>query len=330
MVKQPVVRYFAALLLIAAVILAGAGARAEKVEVDAKIKSYKKVSGVSGNLGSIGSDTMVNLVTLWREAFVKLYPGANITVEGKGSATAPPALVAGTAQIGPMSRTMKDEESAPFEAKYGFKPTAIGVALDALSVFVSKDNPLDTITLAQLDGVFSKTRKSGYATDVTTWGQLGLTGDWANKPISLYGRNSASGTYGFFKEHVLAKGDYKDTVKEQPGSAAVVQGVTEDKAGIGYSGLGYVTSGVKALTLTAKEGEKAYAGTYANVLSKKYPLSRLLYVYVVKAPGKPLDPVVLEFLKFALSKEGQEIAIKDGYLPLTPAMTAAELKKLNQ
>jgi phosphate transport system substrate-binding protein len=293
---------------------------AEDVKVDAKIPAYTKAQGVSGNLNSIGSDTLNNLMTLWAEGFRKHYPNVNIQIEGKGSSTAPPALIEGTAQLGPMSRPMKKQEIEAFEAKFGYKPTAIGVALDSLAVYVHKDSPLKELSLPQVDAIFSKTRKGGAAQDITTWGQLGLTGSLASMPISLYGRNSASGTYGFFKEHALYKGDYKDTVKEQPGSASVVLGVTEDKAGMGYSGIGYKTSGVKALALANKDGEKAYEPTYENVLENKYPLGRLLYVYVAKEPNKPLPPVIKEFLTYVLSKEGQEVVVKDGYLPLTAAV----------
>lgn len=299
---------------------------AEQIQVDAKLPSYQKVEGVAGTLSSVGSDTLNNMMTFWAEGFRKLYPNVNVQIEGKGSSTAPPALIEGTSQLGPMSRKMKKKEEEAFEAKYGFKPTTIGVALDALAVFTNKDNPVKELSMTQVDSIFSKTQKRG-GPNVTTWGQLGLTGDWANKPISLYGRNSASGTYGFFKEHTLKKGDYKDTVKEQPGNASVVLGVTEDKAGVGYSGMGYVTSGVKALALSNKDGEKAYAANYANVLSGDYPLGRFLYVNVVKEPNKPLPTLQKEFLKFVLSRQGQEIVVKDGFLPL-PATAAAKMLEM--
>jgi phosphate transport system substrate-binding protein len=270
---------------------------------------------------------MNNLMALWGETFQKMYPNVKIQIEGKGSTTAPPALIAGSAQFGPMSRAMKATEIDQFEQKYGYKPLQIRTCFDALAVYVSKDNPLDKLTLEQVDAIFSKTRKrAGKA--VTTWGQLGLTGDWANRPLSLYGRNSASGTYGFFKEHSLLNGDYKDTVKEQPGSASVVQGVTEDRFGIGYSGIGYRTSGVKPLALAEKDGGYYSNGSYEDVVSGKYPLNRYLYVYVNRAPGKPLDPMVKEFLKLVLSKEGQEVVLKDGYLPLHADAVKQELAKL--
>jgi phosphate transport system substrate-binding protein len=309
-----------------ALIVATTGiASAEALKVDKGLKKYQAVGGVSGNLNSIGSDTLNNLMTMWAEGFRKKYPNVNIQIEGKGSSTAPPALTAGTAQLGPMSREMKSSEIDAFEKKYGYKPTKIAVAIDTIAIFVNKDNPLKSVSLEKVDAIFSKNRKRGFASSITTWGQLGVTGKMAGQPISLYGRNSASGTYGFFKEHALSKGDYKDTVKEQPGSASVVQGITKDKNGIGYSGIGYKTSGVKTLALSEKEGQPAFEANYQNALSNKYPLSRFLYVYVAKKPGKPLPKLVEEFLKFVVSKEGQEIVVKDGYLPLTAKMTAKSL-----
>ncbi len=294
----------------------------------ADAQPYQKVAGVAGNLNSIGSDTLNNLMTFWAEAFGKLYPNVKIQIEGKGSATAPPALAEGTAQLGPMSRKMKPEEEEAFEKKHGFKPTRIDVALDCLAVYVHKDCPIEGLTLAQLDSVFSKTRKSGFA-DVTTWGELGLTGSWAQLPISLYGRNSASGTYAYFKEHVLLKGDYKDTVKEQPGSAAVVNGVAKDRAGIGYSGIGYKTSEVRAVPLAKTPDDPLAEPSFENALKGTYPLGRTLYIYVAKGPGEPLSPMVKEFLRFVLSQEGQEIVVKDGYGALPVKLLAKQLELLN-
>jgi phosphate transport system substrate-binding protein len=267
-------------------------------------------------------------MTLWAETFRRSYPNVKIQVEGKGSSTAPPALIAGTSQFGPMSRPMREAEIDQFEQKYGYKPTGLRTSYDGLAVYVNKDNPIKELTLAQVEAVFSKSRKRGYKENITTWGQLGLTGDWSNRPISLYGRNSASGTYGFFKEHALKNGDYKDTVKEQPGSASVVQGVTEDRFGIGYSGIGYKTSGVKSLALAEAPGQPFIEGNYENVKSGKYPLARFLYLYINKAPGKPLDPLVGEFVKLIFSKEGQETVVKDGYDPIPADIAKQELTKI--
>lgn len=299
------------------------------VRIDPAVPGYQKASGVSGNISSIGSDTMNNLMTLWAESFRKLYPNVKVQVEGKGSSTAPPALIAGTAQFGPMSRQMRSTEIDQFQRKYGYKPTEIRTSYDALAVYVHRDNPIKQLTLAQLEAVFGKSRRRGHRQNVATWGQLGLTGDWANRPIALYGRNSASGTYGFFKEHVLKNGDFKDTVKEQPGSASVVQGVTEDRYAIGYSGIGYRTSSVRAVPLSDGPTGPFYEGKYEEVTAGKYPLSRFLYIYVNQAPGKPMPPLTLEFVKLILSKEGQEVVVKDGYMPLTAAQVQEERTKLH-
>ncbi len=308
--------------------LCGSGAlSAQAVKVDAAIPGYSKTSGVSGSVSSVGSDTLNNLMTLWAEGYKRQYPNIRIQIEGKGSSTAPPALIQGTAQLGPMSRVMKAEEIDAFEKKYGYKPTAIRVAVDGIGVFVNKDNPVQCLTIQQVDAIFSKGRACG-GKPINNWGQAGVqAGGWANQPISLYGRNSASGTYGFFKEHALCKGDYRDTVKEQPGSASVVQGITEDKSAIGYSGIGYKTSGVRAVPLAAKGGQ-CIDDSAENVISGKYPLARFLYVYVNKAPNKGLEPLVREYLKYVLSQEGQTVVVKDGYIPLPVKIVQEELAKL--
>ncbi|MBI4269566.1 MAG: phosphate ABC transporter substrate-binding protein [Candidatus Rokubacteria bacterium] len=310
------------------VLLAAGGWAVAEVKVDPALRPYGAVSGVSGNISSVGSDTLNNLMTLWAESFNKFYPNAKIQIEGKGSSTAPPALIAGAAQLGPMSRAMKGTEIDKFEKKFGYKPTPIRTSVDALAVFVNKDNPIRCMTLAQVDAVFSKSRRQGAKDDITTWGQLGLTGDWASKPISLYGRNSASGTYGFFKEHVLKNGDYKDVVKEQPGSAAVVQGVTVDRGAVGYSGIGYATAGVRAVPIAGKQGGKCVEATADNAYSGDYALARFLYVYVNRAPSKPLDPLTREFMKLVLSKDGQEVVVKDGYFPIPASVAKEELTKI--
>ena len=310
--------------------LAPHSASSEAVEVDPSIPPYQVVSGVAGNLNSIGSDTLNNLMTLWAETFRTKYPNVRIQIEGKGSSTAPAALIDGTAQLGPMSREMKPTEIDAFEKKFGYKPTPYRVAVDALAVYVNKDNPLDKLSLQQVDALFSKTRSCGAPTAIEQWSQLGLSGMYAERRASLYGRNSASGTYGYFKEHALCGGDFRDDVKEQPGSASVVQGVTEDAFGVGYSGIGYKTSSVKALDLAPKDGAPYAKAEPADVYAGKYPLARFLMVYVNQAPGRPLDPLVREFLRMVLSKDGQEVVVKDGYLPLTKVIFQQEHDKLEK
>lgn len=296
--------------------------------VDANLPGYQAASGVSGNFSSVGSDTLINLMTLWAEEFKRFYPNVNIQIQGAGSSTAPPALTEGTANFGPMSRPMKDQEIQAFEQKYGYKPTAVGVAIDALAVFVNKDNPIESLTIPQVDAIFSATRKCGHPADIARWGDLGLSGDWASRPIQLYGRNSVSGTYGYFKEHALCKGDYRNTVNEQPGSASVVQSIGTSLDAIGYSGIGYLTSGVRPLPLSSAEGAPVYEPTMDNAISGTYPLARMLLVYVNKAPNQPLPPMEMEFLKMVLSKSGQAVVEKDGYVPLPAVVAQRELEKL--
>ena len=316
------------LRLLAAFVLAGASMQVSAAEVDSDLPTYERVSGISGNLSSVGSDTLANLMTLWTESFKGNYPNVNIQVQAAGSSTAPPALTEGTSNFGPMSRKMKDKEIEMFEARYGYKPTGIRVALDALAVYVHKDNPIESMTIPQVDAVFSVTRRCGAAEDLSTWGQLGLSGSWSARPIQLYGRNSVSGTYGYFKKVALCSGDFKNSVNEQPGSASVVQAAASSLNGVGYSGIGYITSGVRAVPLAEDEEMDAVEATAENALSGDYPLARYLYVYINKKPDTPLPPMTREFLKLVLSQEGQEIVLKDGYIPLSSRVVSRELAKV--
>jgi len=299
-----------------------------QAEASGELPEYERVSGVSGTLSSIGSDTLANLMTLWTEEFKRQYPNVTIQVQAAGSSTAPPALTEGTASFGPMSRAMKDKEIEAFEKRHGYKPTAVRVAIDALAVYVHKDNPIESLTIPEVDAMFSVTRRCGADAEISRWGGLGLTGSWASRPIQLYGRNSVSGTYGYFKETALCSGDFKNTVNEQPGSASVVQAVSTSLNGVGYSGIGYVTSGVKAVPLAQYADAPAVEATPDNAVSGEYPLARYLYIYVNKRPGTPLQPLEREFLKMVLSKSGQEVVGKDGYVPMTPRLVSRELRKL--
>ena len=296
--------------------------------VDQDLPEYKAISGVSGNVNSIGSDTLNNLMTLWAEEYAKFYPNVNIQIQGAGSSTAPPALTEGTSNFGPMSREMKSSEIEAFEAKHGYKPTAVPVAIDVLAVYVNKDNPIKGMTIAQVDAVFSATRKCGNDKDITRWGELGLAGGWANRDFTIYSRNAVSGTYGYFKDVALCGGDYKASINEQPGSASVVQGVSESINGIGYSGIGYITSGVRAVPLAAKAGDEFSPADADHALDGSYPLARTLFVYINKHPNRKLDPLQAEFLKMVLSKQGQEVVVRDGYIPLPAAVSAKAMKDL--
>lgn len=291
-----------------------------QTEVDPDLPEYEPVSGVSGNLSSIGSDTLNNLMTLWAEEFAGFYPNVKIQIQGAGSSTAPPAITEGTANFGPMSRMMRSSEVQAFEDRHGYPPTPVGTAIDALAVMVNKDNPMECISIPEVDAIFSVGRRCGLANDIDRWGDLGLEGAWANRDFSLYSRNAVSGTYGFFKDNALCGGDFKPGINEQPGSASVVQGVTESLNGVGYSGIGYMTSGIKALELSRKPGGECIAPNGETAASGKYPLARLLYVYVNKRPNEPLAPLEREFFRLVLSKQGQEVVVRDGYIPLPAAL----------
>lgn len=277
---------------------------------------YQRRSGISGSVNSVGSDTLNNLMALWAESFRRRYPSVNFQVEGKGSSTAPPALTEGVAQIGPMSRLMTKDELDAFRRKMGFLPTPVPVALDALAIYVHHQNPLISISLPELDAVFSATRRGGLSHRVATWTDLGVAGELGRYPISLYGRNSASGTYGFFKAAALFDGDFQARVKELPGSAAVVLSISQDPAGLGYAGIGYRSEGVRALHVAQDREFPPVAPVAHRVIRGDYPLGRALYVYIVKPPSENLPAVVEELIRFILSYEGQRIVVKSGYIPL--------------
>ncbi len=300
----------------------------QAAEVDANLPQYERTSGVSGNLSSVGSDTLANLMTLWAEEFKRLYPNVNIQIQAAGSSTAPPALTERTSNIGPMSRAMKDNEIEAFESRYGYKPTAIPVAIDALAVFVHKDNPIEGLTIPQVDAIFSSNQRCGFSQSIQNWGQLALRGPWERRDIQLFGRNSVSGTYGYFKEIGLCDGDFKNSVNEQPGSASVVQSVSTSINGIGYSGIGYQTSSVRAVPLARDADSDFFAASAENSIAGNYPLARFLYVYVNKAPNTPLPPLEREFIKLVMSQSGQDVVVKDGYIPLPAAVVERTMQIL--
>ncbi len=329
-----VLRYFAALVLLPCrarflgLLFAALLPFSASAAVDPELPGYTPASGVAGVLSSAGSDTLANLMTLWAEAFKRHYPNVHVQVQAAGSSTAPPALTEGTASLGPMSRAMKDGEREAFENRFGYQPTAIPVAIDAVAIYVHKDNPLTGLTIPEVDAVFSATRRCGREAGVSRWGELGLSGFWAARNIQLFGRNSVSGTYGFFKREALCNGDFLSRVNEQPGSASVVQAVSTAVNGIGYSALGYRTSSVKPVPLARRKGQPFVMPNTDSATNGDYPLSRFMYIYVNKVPGQPLAPLEREFLTLVLSHQGQEAVIKDGYIPLPAALATRALEAL--
>ncbi|SLM64070.1 MULTISPECIES: PstS family phosphate ABC transporter substrate-binding protein [Dickeya] len=283
-------------------------------------------SMLAGNLSSAGSDTLANLMTFWAADFTQHYPGVNVQIQAAGSSSAPTALAAGAAQLGPMSRAMKSSEIELFEQHYGYPPTAVPVALDALVVLVNQDNPLPGLTLRQLDAIFSVTRRCGASKAVQRWQELGLSGVWQQRSLLRYGRNSASGTYGFFKQQVLCGGDFLSQVNELPGSASVVQAVAASVNAIGYASIGFRASGVRVVPLAYGEADDYVLPTAETIRSGRYPYTRYLYIYVNKAPGRPLEPLTAAFLGRVLSPQGQALVSQDGYLPL-PEATREQIRQ---
>jgi len=316
------------LRLVATALAANLVAITAAIALDSNLPAYQAVSGISGQIKSVGSDTLNNEMALWAKGFEGQYPSVKVEIEGKGSATAPPALLKGASQFGPMSRPMSADEIGAFEKKYGYKPAHFRVAADALAIYVNKDNPILCLTLQQLDQIFSSTRQGSGSRSIDTWGGVGMTGEWATKPIAIYGRNSLSGTYEFFRSTVLYNGEYKESVKQQPGSADVVRNVADDKYAIGYSGLGYKTEGVRTVPLAAFYGAQCYDTTAEATYSGKYPVARYLYIYLNKAPDEPLDPLRAEFIKYILSKDGQTLTEKGGYYPISNEIREHELETM--
>lgn len=298
--------------------------------LDASLPDYETVPGifVFGDINSVGSDSLNREMELWAAGFTAKYPGINFKIEGKGSATAPPALRNGEAQLAPMSRPMSDDELAAFEQKYGYKPTRITVAVDALAIYVNDENPIQCLTIEQLDRMFSSTRKASGGNSIETWGDVGLTGEWASHPITLFGRNTISGTYEFFRQKVLSNGNYKNSVKLEVGSQEVVQSVVNDKYAVGYSGIGYKANGVRAVPVSVHFGQTCYSASAEDTYSGKYPISRFLYIYLNKKPGEPLPAPQAEFIKYVLSRDGQVQTEKGGYFPIMSELRENELKKL--
>lgn len=298
-------------------------------ESTAKVSGYKAACRLTGRLRSVGSDSMDRVMARWTRDFVAFHPELRTSHEGKGSSTAVPALMESRADFGPMSRPLKAEELAAFETRFGYSPTQIRTAVDALAVYIHPANPLSTkgLSMAQVDAAFSAVRKRG-GKQVVTWGDLGATGEWAAAPVRCYSRNSASGTYGFFKDEVLLKGDFRGDTQFLPGSAEVVSAVAGDKYGIGYSGIGYKTDKVAALPIIVESGKPAVVPDEAAAVTGRYPIARSLSLVIHRKPGEAASDLHREFITYTLSPEGQAAVRAEGYFPLPEAEVAAELVKL--
>jgi phosphate transport system substrate-binding protein len=288
---------------------------------------YRATPGVYGSITSIGSDTLASLISLWAEHFQRLYPHVKFQIQASGSATASQALTQGSASIGPMSRALTLTEIQRFTRQYGYPPTSLIVAVDAMAIYIEKNNPLEQLTLAQVDAIFSMTRFCGGPESIKTWEQLGITKFGPARNIQVFGRNSASGTYDLFKNLALCDGDYYTTVNEMPSSSSVVQSVASSIGGIGYAALGHGNTDVRALAL-GKKGGPYFAPNAQNIKAGQYPFTRYLYIVVNKPPNAALPTLEKTFLSFVLSEQGQEIVEQSNYYPVSGALLEQQRRKI--
>ncbi len=278
--------------------------QAQSIKVDGNLPSYKPTTGVSGQVNVVGSDTLSPIVNLWFSGFQKLHPNVTVKSTAEGSTAGVLALLEGESLVASMSREMSKSEMVAFQGKFGYPPTRLVIGLDALVVFVHSTNPIPSLSLEQLDAIYSTTRKQGGKDPITSWGALGLSGDWANRRITLCGRDENSGARGFFRDKVLLKGDFRPGVANLDEASSIIEAVSLSPSAIGYASLADVSSLVRAVPIVTASGTKALPSA-DTILKSDYPLTYFLYLYVNKAPGKPLPPAVFSFLTYALSKEGQ-------------------------
>lgn len=296
---------------------------AAPITVDARLADYRRVDKLDGKIRSVGSSTLSNLINRWSEAFKLLYPTVEVDITGGGSSIAVAALLENRADLAPMSRPMNAKELSDFEAKFGYPPTRITVALDAIAIYVNKSNPLEALTLTQLDSVFSASHKRG-GESIKTWGQLGLSGEWADLDIQPKGPAKTHGMYTVFKEMVMGNGEYRYDLKSEPVSTSIVQNVGAEKSAIGFASYFFSSRRTRPLALSPTDGGPYFLPTQQNCLAGKYPLARFLYVYVNKKPGTTLNAVTGHFLGFICSKQGQETSAKEGNYPLNANVSVKE------
>jgi phosphate transport system substrate-binding protein len=296
---------------------------APPIIVDARLADYRRVDKLDGKIRSVGSSTLSNLINRWSEAFKLLYPTVEVDITGGGSSIAVAALLENRADLAPMSRPMNAKELSDFQAKFGYPPTRITVALDAIAIYVNKSNPLEALTLTQLDSVFSASHKRG-GESIKTWGQLGLSGEWADLDIQAKGPAKTHGMYTIFKEMVMGNGEYRYDLKSEPVSTSIVQNVGAEKSAIGFASYFFSSRRTRPLALSATNAGPYFLPTQQNCLAGKYPLARFLYVYVNKKPGSTLNATTGHFLGFICSKQGQETSAKEGNYPLNADVSVKE------
>jgi phosphate transport system substrate-binding protein len=288
-------------------------------ELDNTLPDYRRSVEVSGKLRSVGSSALTQMLNRWAEDFKRVHPAFELEVVGGGSGSGPPALTDGQADLAPMSRPMNTAERSAFRTKHGYDPIQITVGLDALAIYVNKNNPIQKISLRELDALYSITRKRG-GRELTTWGELGATGDWADKSIRVFGPQSSQGMYGVFRTEILDGGEYRYDMRTEPVASAIVQGVGADDYAIGFASQSLASARTRALAISELPDSAATLPTHANALKETYPLARKLFVYLNRKPGTPLPPLVQEFVTFICSKQAQRINLELDGFPLNAAM----------
>jgi phosphate transport system substrate-binding protein len=303
-------------------------ARAPTPKIGDELPDYTPVGELAGELIENGSGSMDKIVVPTTSRFEEIYPHVDVELGFDSSAVVLRKLLNEEINLGAMSRPMEPDELAQFQREFGYPPLEIKVAIDAIEVLVHADNPVEGLTLPQLDAIFSTTRRRGAPENITRWGQLGLKGEWENLPIELYGGGKGWGTTRTFQQLVLQNGAFKNSVKVRDIMTGVDQEVGQNKAAIGYAVARSRATRVRAVPLAMNAGEPFVSSTPENIRNGKYPLTRHLYFYVNAGPTRAIEPVVREYLLFVLSKQGQKLIEQQGFVPLNAVQIVEERAKI--
>lgn len=299
------------------------------IAVADELPEYQPGSLGKTSLSSVGSDSMADLVDLWAAEFNKFHPQTKVQVVSRGSATAPAALIEGTADVGPMARPMKSVELEKFKRSYGFEPTQIRTAMAGVAIYVSKSNPIKSISFEQLDALYSKSMNRGAKAEIASWQDLGVNLGVSKNDVMLLGAGLSSFARSFFRQQVLMLGDFSSDVTMTADTASMLETISLNDNAIGFGAvLDEIPEGVRLLPVSRSGDGKAVLPTKTALRNGDYPLGRFLNVYIVREPGKEIDPETKEFLRFVLSKNGQAIVAEEGLLPLPVSIAKQELAKL--
>ncbi len=291
--------------------------------LDPNLPVYRPADGVTGTITMTGSTTMSQLASVWAESFQAYQPQVGFEITVTGSATAVDAVMNGEAQFGMLSRFITQEEITAFEEKYGYPPTVVVPSLEPIAIYVNADNPIAGLTVDQLDAIFSSTHLRGSV--ARTWGDLGSTGAWASRPITLHGRGDNTGSQVYFQTAVLAGGEFNPAMASHQDNNRLVRALSDDLTGIGFAGMLYQSPNVKAVPI-AINAEGPYVSIEGDaVTGTAYPLTRPLQIVVNHRPGTDLPVAQQEFLKYIFSRLGQEDVVRGGFTPISAAHAEVSL-----